>query len=67
MNRYWKMKAQKSVDLDGAVREVIHIHLPDGRRVLCPDTSTARLIVICVNKHLRVIVNGAYGDTFKAK
>lgn len=67
MNRYWKMKAQKSVGLDGDVHDVIHIHLPDGRRVLCPDTLTARLIVLCVNKHLRAIINGAYGATFKGK
>ena len=56
--RYWKVYQQKAVGLDGNVRTVVHIHLPDGRKVLCPDEQTAKLIVRCVNKELRSIVQG---------
>ena len=57
-NRYWKLKEQKAVDLYGTQRIAIHLCLPDGRMVLCPDRQTAQFIMRCVNKHLRTIIQG---------
>ena len=58
MKQYWKLKLHKSVDLGGQVKMAVHINLPDGRKVLCPDEATAKLIVQCVNARLRAIRQG---------
>jgi len=54
----WKLSTQKTIGLDGQVRIVTHINIPGGKRVLCPDTETAKLIVTCVNARIRTIRQG---------
>ena len=58
MKQYWTLQRYKSVNLDGRVTTAVHINLPDGRKVLCPDEATAKLIAQCVNARLRAIRQG---------